>query len=179
MEQIKAKKMFTCPQCGPVETAFIHGEWINANLKDVVFELIRPDWEEYEAKVAERSVANLDPLSAPRILASVEEYAVETRKFQCNTCGKVFTIPAKQAKIDPNQVAGGTATLAGGPTNSVPTAWMPPAINVGSNRNTIWSLFDSKFSEFELDDILLDCGDDPNNYGSKSDKIDAILDRLY
>ncbi len=185
------RKMFNCPSCGPVEVAFIHGEWANlpdqTEYTDIVFEVVRPDFATFEAAVSERSSKKPNGQDVPRILADIENYAEEHRKFQCSKCNRLFTIPRKAA--DTSAVAGGSATLL------QPTAQQPQQVSMpvtgpgtggfnisipnGANRSLIYAKLDTVLTEADLDEILTDVGDDPLNYSSKSDKLDEILNRLY
>ena len=187
------RKMFNCPSCGPVEIGFVHGEWANlpdqVEYTDMVFEVVRPDFTTFEAAISERSSKKPNGQDVPRILADIENYAEEHRKFQCSKCNRIFVIPRKAA--DTSSVAGGPATLSGqpinvpvpmsGPNTIGPSFMMPagPPATQGPNRGAIFATLDAALTEADLDAILADVGDNPLNYSCKSDKLDEILSRLY
>lgn len=189
------RKMFNCPTCGPLETAFVQGHWASEEYTDMVFEVVRPDFNTFEATVADRSPKKPEGMVTPRILADIESFCEEQRKFQCSKCNRLFVIPKKVA-ADASAVSGGPATLganAGGVSMSslfnpqmpqvqpvtggpVPTNTAPL---VGANRSAIYAKLDAVLTEADLDEILTDVGDDPNNYADKIAKMDEIMDRLY
>ena len=188
--------MFNCPACGPVEIAYVHGEWANpSEYLDMVFEVVRPDFNTFIADVSPRSAKKPEGRDTPRILADVENYAEEHRKFQCSKCNRIFGIPRK-VSADTSAVTGGPATLSppGGPgipnigqlnqaiasLTAVPTGGASFSVpTIGANQAGILAKLDVAFTETDLDEILTDVGEDPNNYSSKSDKLDAVMDRLY
>lgn len=186
------RKMFNCPSCGPIEVGYVHGEWANPPDQDIytdmVFEVVRPDFNTFEAAVSERSSKKPNGQDIPRILADIENYAEEQRKFQCSKCNRIFVIPRK-ASADTSAVAGGAATLLPQPMQqpplNMPTVQPAPigGFNIstpnGANRSLIYAKLDGVLTEADLDEILVDVGDDPLNYSGKSDKLDEILNRLY
>jgi predicted RNA-binding Zn-ribbon protein involved in translation (DUF1610 family) len=174
------QKMFTCPACGPVETCHIQGDWVNkTDYVDMVFELIRPDFVTFEARVSERSARKPDGLSAPRILADVEIWAEEQRKFQCSSCGKVFVIPKKAT--DSGNVSGGAAAIGAPGNQPMNNPFMPqPFAGPSGNSYTgtpIYTIMDA-LSEADLDTILQELGENPSNYNIKDEKLDGIIDRM-
>ena len=177
MEETLDNKLFTCPGCGPVEICLIHGEWANKNLyMDMVFEITRPNFEIFNAKISERSSKYPDGLAQPCILADIETYAEENRKFQCSRCGKVFVIP-KRIHADPAAVTAGPAVLGNPPQPGmnpflVPTTWPNPP-NIMINQ-VLERLFDTHFTETELDTILIELGD-LAAYTSKAEKLHRII----
>lgn len=194
-------KMFNCPECGPKAVCYVHGEWVNKLIADMVFSVTRPSFDEFSAKLNHgRSAEKPDLLALPRILAEVEEYAEEARKFQCCDCGKVFVIPKRMH--EQGAVAGTAATtlgtaitntnpFAGGggqPFTLPPNAFFPgpgpqagpvptPAM-VGPGNQAIWMMIDTKFNDAELDDIIKQMGFDPAAFADRAAKIDHMMDAL-
>lgn len=186
MEENLALKMFNCSNCGPKETCLIRGEWVDKDTyKDMVFEMTRPSFETFNASMSDRSMVRPNGPEQPRILAEVETYAENIRKFQCPSCGKIFVI-SKKIHNDSATVSGGAAVLQGTQPPSQGFAFVGalpnPSVSWPANpvaqSQVLEQLFDSKFTEAELDTILFEVGEDPVNYTSKSDKITGILDRL-
>ena len=185
-----SQKMFNCGACGPIEVCYIIGDWVNKEYADLVFEMTRPDYNVFSAKLSEeRSAIKPDRMKLPKILAEVENYAEEFHKFQCPQCGRAFVIP-KKVQADPGSVSGGPATLSSGnqnqpnqfgnafgPFGQAPST--PQILPTGIGRSALEAMFDSAFSESQIDDILIELGDDPINFSAKVDKVEAIVDRLY
>jgi predicted RNA-binding Zn-ribbon protein involved in translation (DUF1610 family) len=176
-------KMFNCPTCGPVEMCVIHGEWVDKNnYVDMTFDITRPAFDVYNARLSENSQVRPDGLTQPRILAEVESFAENVHKFQCTTCGRIFTTPSRVH--DSGAVSGNaSATLTGTPTVHMPAmaAAMQRAHvgNVNMPSAAMIQMFEQKFTDAELDFILRDVGEDPANFYSRQDKIDHLVERLY
>jgi len=179
-----SRKMFNCPTCGPIETCYIQGEWANqTEYVDMVFEVVRPSSDTFEASVSTRSSKKPEGMHTPRILADIENYAEAQHKFQCSKCNRIFVIPMK-AK-DTSTVAGGPATLQGPQPSLTIQPPNPTNIprftggNVGQNAAAVRAIFDAALSEPDLDIILTDMGEDPSNHPDKASKLDWFVDGMY
>lgn len=169
---MNTNKMFNCSSCGPVEYALVYGDWVDPNLKGIVFEIIRPTSEDFSAKIlTESSNTKLEGIEIPKYLARVEDYCVDTRKFQCSVCKVLFKVPAPIPKIE-EQVP------TPGPTGPQPTSL--GQIFGGSLATQNFSLRDvlEKLSDSDLDAALKNAGDDPSKYSTRDEKLDALTDHL-
>lgn len=180
-------KPYNCPQCGPVLTVRVHGDWVLPELKDTAFIVSRKDYEDFSAKITDETLVTIkNKLEIPRYLAMAEMWVEDNRKGICTKCGNMLQIPKPKPKDpDPNVNPGPTSQQPsvgsffgplGSPTGALAPGQQPPT--QGASPNII-ALIDSKFTEAELDSIITDTGENPLNYSNKTDKVQWLLDHLY
>jgi len=176
-------KPFNCPSCGPIEHSLVYGDWISPDYKGVQFVITRVDIHTCSASIAEGSlhlVAGV--MESAKACVAAEDYVEEEKKMLCPTCGTQFKLkkPAPPAPVPTN--AQNLAGIQGVLQQAMQQAnTNPSSFNIATSTwsQTIESLFDSKFSDTELDDIITELGEDPNNYPAKSDKLSYVLNCLF
>lgn len=175
-------KMFNCSSCGPIEVAVVHGEWVGPEYVNVMFDITRPSFTDFNATINENSRHLLERTRIPKILADVEEYCENTRKFQCPTCGTTFGIPRPVQAPTP-QTSGGVGASAANITNIANTFLNNAGLNPGAaygiwaGNSTIRAAL-GNLSQSDIEDILAELGVDTSNFATSDEFLDELLNHI-
>jgi hypothetical protein len=158
----------------------VYGDWISDDYKGIQFVMTRVDTYECSANIAEGSRHLITGvMESAKACAAVEDYVAEGNKMMCTTCGTNFKLkkpaPPPPQNTNAQNLAGiqGVLQQALGQSGQASSSFGPQW------SQTTESLFDSKFSDAELDDLISELGEDPNNFPAKSDKLSFVLGCLF